>query len=258
MQRKLEIPGKTKPYLMAHRGNRVLCPENTIAAFQQSFRDGADILETDLHLSKDDKFICIHDATLDRTTDGSGRIEELSAAQIKKVSAFNQMEGFRKERVPLLEEIAAILPENVALALELKTDRFLDESVCEQLVIALQKAGVLERSIVLSFSLQRINAVRKVEKDMPIGLITMKKLSPPMEVDMVGPFFPILWVNPWYIRSAHKQGMLVCPLDPKPEPRLEKYLKHGCDAIITDNSAVTRKAIDAALGKIAPCRKEKR
>jgi glycerophosphoryl diester phosphodiesterase len=56
MQRKLEIPGRTKPYVMAHRGNRVQCPENTLVAFRQAFKDGADILETDLHLSKEGKF----------------------------------------------------------------------------------------------------------------------------------------------------------------------------------------------------------
>lgn len=243
MQRKLEIPGKKKPYVMAHRGNRAACPENTLAAFQRSFQDGADILETDLHLSKDGKFICIHDATLDRTTDGSGNIADLTSAEIKAVLAFNTMPGFEAEKVPLLEETAAILPQDVALALELKSDRFLEENICRQLVGELKNAGVLERTIVLSFSMQRILSVRKVAADMPIGLITMSKLTPPPQVDMVGPFFPLLWLNPAYIRSAHRQGILICPLDPTPEPRLKKYLRKGSDAIITDNSFVTCQAI---------------
>jgi len=250
MQRKLEIPGKTKPYVMAHRGNRVQCPENTLAAFRQAFQDGADILETDLHLSKDGEFICIHDGTLDRTTDRTGRIEYLTVAEIKKASAFNHMAGFEEERIPLLAETAAALPANVALALELKSDRFLDEAICRKLVTELNQAGVLERTIVLSFSMQRILTVRKVETDMPIGLITMKKLFPPQGMDMVGPFFPILWANPWYVRSAHQRGMLVCPLDPVPEPRLKHYLRIGCDAIITDNSAVTCQAVAELLPSI--------
>lgn len=243
MQRKLEIPGKKKPYVMAHRGNRAVCPENTLAAFQRSFQDGADILETDLHLSKDGKFICIHDATLDRTTDGSGNIADLTSTEIKAVSAFNNMPGFEAEKVPLLEETAAILPQDVAMALELKSDRFLEENICRQLVQELKNAGVLERTIVLSFSMQRILSVRKVAADMPIGLITMNKLTPPSQVDMVGPFFPLLWLNPAYIRSAHRQGILVCPLDPAPEPRLKRYLRKGSDAVITDNSFVTCQAV---------------
>ena len=74
---------KPKPLLMAHRGNRVLFPENTIAAFKQAFTDGADILETDLHLSSDDEFICIHDATVDRTTNGIGEVKDLSLKDLK-------------------------------------------------------------------------------------------------------------------------------------------------------------------------------
>ncbi len=72
--RSLHIPGKTKPYIMAHRGNRTACPENTLAAFRRAITDGADILETDLHLSADQVFVCIHDPTVDRTTDGSGAV----------------------------------------------------------------------------------------------------------------------------------------------------------------------------------------
>jgi len=249
MQRKLEIPGKKKPYLMAHRGNRTECPENTLVSFRHAFQDGADILETDLHLSKDGQFICIHDGTLDRTTDGSGKIADLTVAEIKSVSAFNHMTGFEQERIPLLAETAAILPRNVALALELKSDCFLEENICQQLVAELKNAGILDRTIVLSFSAPRVFAVRKVEKDMPVGLITMKKIFPPADVDMVGPFFPILWANPWYIHAAHRAGILVCPLDPVPEPRLAGYLKRGCDAIITDNPAITRKAMDTLLGQ---------
>ena len=69
---------RPKPLLMAHRGNRVLFPENTIAAFRQAINDRADILETDLHLSSDDEFICIHDASVDRTTNGVGEVNDLS------------------------------------------------------------------------------------------------------------------------------------------------------------------------------------
>ena len=57
---------------MAHRGNRAACPENTLASFRRAIADGADVLETDLWLSRDGAFVCIHDATLERTTDTIG------------------------------------------------------------------------------------------------------------------------------------------------------------------------------------------
>src|SRR5512143_2830398 len=83
----LALPGRTKPYGMAHRGNRTACPENTIAAFRRALEGGADVLETVLWLSPDGVFVCIHDATLDRTTDGKGPVEERTAAGLKALSA---------------------------------------------------------------------------------------------------------------------------------------------------------------------------
>ncbi|KPK88598.1 MAG: hypothetical protein AMJ88_18715, partial [Anaerolineae bacterium SM23_ 63] len=83
----LNLPGKPKPYVMAHRGNRVACPENTLAAFQRALDDGADILETDLRLSSEGVFVCIHDAKVDRTTNGSGAVSEMTLREIKTLSA---------------------------------------------------------------------------------------------------------------------------------------------------------------------------
>ena len=72
---------------MAHRGNKVAFPENTISAFQQAVQDGADLIETDLHLSADDVFMCIHDRTVNRTTDGSGAVAEMSLSELKTFNA---------------------------------------------------------------------------------------------------------------------------------------------------------------------------
>ena len=110
MMRELTLPGRTKPYVMAHRGNRVLCPENTLSSFSKAFEEGADILETDLHLSADGVFMCIHDATVDRTTDGSGPVSAKILAELKQLSASYGFKGFENERIPTLAETAAILP----------------------------------------------------------------------------------------------------------------------------------------------------
>ena len=112
---------------MAHRGNQQLCPENTLAAFHQAIIDGADIIETDLHLSSDGVFMCIHDETLERTTNGHGRVAEKSLKELKTFSACYEKPDFIKETIPTLQETGKLLPHDMALALELKTDRFLEE-----------------------------------------------------------------------------------------------------------------------------------
>lgn len=241
--RELTLPGRTKPYVMAHRGNRVLCPENTLAAFRQAFNEGADILETDLHLSADGVFMCIHDATVDRTTDGSGAVSAMTLSELKQLSASYGFQGFAEERVPTLAETAAILPPGVALALELKTDRFLEAEVCARLVTELREAGIFERSLVLSFSLPRLQAVKAVEPAIPIGWITMAKLCPGDIPEVLGPFWPAVFLNPFFVKRAQRRGQVVCPLDPTPDGRLWFYKWLRCDAVVTDNPGATLEAL---------------
>ena len=156
--RQLTLPGRPKPYVMAHRGNSAACPENTMAAFRRALADGADIIETDLHLTADGSFVCIHDGMVDRTTDGHGPVAALTLAQVKALSASYGRPEFAAERVPALAELCALLANEapgVALALELKTDRFLEPEVCRRLAAELEAAGLRDRTVVLSFHLAR-------------------------------------------------------------------------------------------------------
>jgi glycerophosphoryl diester phosphodiesterase len=239
----LSIPGRKKPYVMAHRGNNVLFPENTLAAFQQAFQDGADILETDLQISKDNHFICIHDGSIDRTTDGKGLVSDYSVEELKTFSAFYGREEFRSERIPLLSELAAILPTDVALALELKSDRFLEEKTCQQLIDLLTTTGIRERTFVISFSKERVLCVHRLAPDIPAGLISMSGFTPDPEMQIVGPFWPLLLLNPFYIRQVRKNNQIVCPLDPTPDKRLWIYSKMKVDAVLTDNPQKTCRLI---------------
>lgn len=239
----LGLPGKARPYLMAHRGNKVACPENTLVAFQRALDDGADIIETDLHLTVDGVFVCIHDATVDRTTNGSGAVASMTLAEIKELSAAYGRPEFVDERVPTLAELAAILPDSVALALELKTDRFLEPRVSLHLVRELERIGVCGRTVVLSFSFARLRSVRAVAPDIPVGWITLRRLWPRREPELLGPFWPLLLLNPAYVARAHRSNQLVCPLDPAPDKRLWLYRWLGCDAVLSDDPGATRRAL---------------
>lgn len=237
------LNGKTKPYVMAHRGNRVACPENTLAAFQRALADGADILETDLHLTADGHFVCIHDATVDRTTNGHGRVADMTLAELKGLSASYGRPEFQAECIPTLAEVAETLPTEAALALELKTDRFLEADVCRALISELEHAGIRGRTAVLSFSLPRLLSVQAVAPDIPIGWITIARLWPLARVQLMGPFWPALILNPLFVWIAHHYGQLICPLDPMPDSRLWLYCALGCDAVLTDNPEATCRAL---------------
>jgi len=239
----LVLHGRPKPYVMAHRGNRVACPENTLAAFRRAIADGADILETDLHLSADGVFVCIHDGSVDRTTDGHGAVATMTLAELKGLSAACGRPEFREERIPTLAELMATLPADVTLALELKSDRFLEAAVCHALASQLAQAGVRCRTAVLSFSWPRLSALHAAAPDIPTGWITLSRPWPPPGVQLLGPFWPLLLLNPLYVGIAHRRGQVVCPLDPSPDSRLWLYRSLRCDAVLTDNSESTCRAL---------------
>jgi len=241
MQRLAEtvLASREKPYLMAHRGNRKHCPENTLAAFRRALEEGADILETDLHLTCDGVFVCIHDATVDRTTDGTGAVADYSLEDLKQLSAGAGWKGFEDERIPTLAELAAILPADVVLALELKTDVFLEPDVCRRLQDELAQSGVDDRTMVISFSIERLRAVKRAAPGMLTGLISLSSLWPDSEPEFVGVFWPWLFLNPLFVRIAQRRGQFFCPLDPLPDGRLWWYRLLGCDSILSDDVGTT-------------------
>jgi glycerophosphoryl diester phosphodiesterase len=237
------LEGKKKPYIMAHRGNPTVCPENTLASFAQAIRDGADILETDLHLTRDGEFVCIHDATVDRTTDGTGPVAEKTLEELKKLRAGHGFESYSEERIPGLKEVIPLVPAHVALALELKTDSFLDPAVCRRLVDLLKDGRILERTFVISFSLPRIQAVKAMEPAILNGWITLSRKRPIKGPDLLGPAWPLLIRNPLYVFWAHLQGQAVCALDEQADSRLWLYRLLGCDAVLTNDSGKTARKL---------------
>lgn len=109
--------------LCAHRGDMSTHPENTLAAFHKAILHGAQMIEFDVQLSRDKIPVIMHDATVNRTTDGRGRISDLTLAEIRALDAGSWMGAeFAGERVPTLTEALRIMPANVWLNLHLKSE----------------------------------------------------------------------------------------------------------------------------------------
>ena len=110
-----------RPILLAHRGDLAHAPENTLPAFEQAIQKGADGVELDAKLTADGHVVVIHDSTVDRTTDGKGRVSSLTLEAIRKLDAgkwFN--EKFIGTKIPLLEEVFETIGREKLINIELK------------------------------------------------------------------------------------------------------------------------------------------
>lgn len=106
---------------VAHRGASGNYPENTLLAFQKALEIGVDEIELDLYFTKDEHLIVMHDSTVDRTTDGTGKIADLTLAEIKTLDVGSWFgEHFRGERVPTWDEALDLLQGKVHLNVHLK------------------------------------------------------------------------------------------------------------------------------------------
>lgn len=144
--------GRT-PQIIAHRGGAADEPENTLAAFRNAVRLRADWSELDVALSRDGQVMVIHDDTVDRTTNGHGRVEDMSFADLRRLDAG------RGERVPTLTESLAV--PGARYVVELKRSSRPD-ALADATVRAIHDAGMQGRVVVASFErdlLQRVHAL---------------------------------------------------------------------------------------------------
>ena len=159
------------PWVIAHRGASGHAPENTIAAFQRAIELGAGFIETDLHLTRDAKFVAIHDLTLERTTSGRGPVHNLTLAELRELDAGKWYDReFTGEKIPTLQEVLQFSRDNdVVFYLELKYD--VAWGMHHTLIAAIRQAENAARTIVISFDPSTVAAVRQTDPTIMVGLL---------------------------------------------------------------------------------------
>lgn len=239
---------RARPLVIAHQGVPVLKPSNTLESFALALEQGADVLETDLWLTRDDEIVLFHDDTLERMTDGQGRLDAQTLAQLKRLRTRTPAGALSGQAIPTLVELLSMTQGKVPLLLELKDPRFIQPAMARKLVDMLAVHDVLARAAVISFKPELVAAVRAAEPTLPVGYVTMNNLWPSRGVPLMGPFWPLLYLNPLYVWLAHRQGSIVAPLDPTPESRMGYYLRLGVDAVLADYPARVLRAIADKIG----------
>jgi glycerophosphoryl diester phosphodiesterase len=224
--------------VIAHRGASGHAPENTLAAFRKAVALGASFIETDLQLSRDSRFVAIHDDTVNRTTNGQGAVHDLTLAELRRLDAGSWFGSeFAGERIPTIEEILEFAKKNdVVFYLELKPGGSWGGE--HALIGALRESGEIPRTVVISFDAAIIDAVRKIEPTLMTGLLYDGHLEKPIERALeVGARQLAVrgdLVSPWILSEARKKDLQVVCWTVNHPAHMRLLMTAGVDGIMSD------------------------
>lgn len=233
------------PIPFAHRGGASEAPENTMPAFEHAVGLGYRYVETDVHVTADGVLLAFHDDVLDRVTDRSGTIAELTWSAVREA----KVDG--REPIPRLDELLAAWPE-----LRVNIDPKADGAV-DALVEVLRSAGAVDRVCVGAFSDARIARVRAALPGIctslgPIGALLLGQAAfGEAVVELADPcaqlpthFGETEVVTEALVAEAHRRGMHVHVWTIDDRLEMERLLDLGVDGIMTDRPAVLRDVLE--------------
>ena len=226
----ISVSGNSRPLFIAHRGANLEADENTLTAFEIAVRLGVDYIETDPRLTKDGFYVVHHDPTVDRMTDGKGKISEMT---LKEVQALRTKNG---EKIPTLDEVFRFaLENNIGVYLDTK-EKWLP--AIQKLVEQIKTSEMSDRVILGLWKQDHLKWVEEHHPEIntciswpwpPVSLRNLKKLN----ADWVGTLVP--FATQTMIQKAHKQGLKVITLEINDSQTILKKINAGIDAILTDN-----------------------
>ena len=235
--------GKFPVFTISHRGFSGAAPENTLAAFKKAIEVGSDMIELDVHLSKDGEVIVIHDDTLKRTTTGNGRVSDFNLQELRTLDA-GIWSGyqFRGEKIPTLKEVFELTRGKILLHIELKEEelgRYGLIDLTDRTLKEVERAGMLDQVLFGSFNLSAVDRVREKYPRLPVALIYNKPWSFPQDA-MGKRALSILScsgtvLNQANLSKAHEQGIKVFVWTLNTEAHIEHFLNIGVDGIITNH-----------------------
>ena len=257
----------SRPFVIAHQGGDGLWPGNTLYAFENAVNLGVDVLEMDAHITKDDHIVLMHDEEVDRTTDGTGVIEEMTLAELQQLDAAYRWSNdggktfpYRGQdiRVPTLEELFQKFSE-MRYVIEIKlTQNPIAKPLCE----LIRQHKMEDKVMIASFHDEAMQNFRKtcpeiatsasrteVQNFVILGKAFLSGFIAPQYQSIQPPYDPkesmnIPIMTERFIREAHAKNIKVEPWTVNDPELMKQYIQWGVDGIITDRPDLMIKALE--------------
>ena len=223
--------------IIGHRGARGLEPENTLLSYQTAMRLGADMIELDVHQTNDGHLVCIHDEKVDRTTDGTGLIAEMSLKELQ------QLDAGHNEHIPLLSEVLDLARDRISVNIELKVI-----DVEKQVIDMVQERDMKNEVIVSSFLHDTLQTIHTIDEEIKTAVLISKKQDDIVQYVenlhsvALNPLYKL--VTPDLISQIHEHQIKLYSWTINEPKLMTDFVKMGVDGIITDFPNIAIKTLD--------------
>lgn len=228
--------------VIAHRGFSGRAPENTLAAFSKAIEAGADMIELDVHESKDGELVVIHESDLRRTTNGSGRVGDLTLEELKRLDAGISFSAeFAGERIPTLSQALDLVRGHILLNIEIKFDVVKHDIVTEKVLALIHQWQMRDQVILSSFDPRALDHSRKVDPEVKTASLYNEQLhkgiSPVEIMEQVGSVAFNLrqdQVTSDAVAICHEHGRPVAAYTVNQPAQMRAMIELEVDALFTD------------------------
>ena len=233
------------PWIVAHRGYRQKYPENTLAAFKAAVEAGVSMIELDVNFSRDRKVVVIHDATLERTTDGHGAVSDNTMAELKKLDAGSWFDPrFADQHLPELSEVLDLVNGRARVNIEIKAHAYEHnhppDAIEKQVVELVKQKNMQDSVLISSFEIDILVQIASMQEPAAIALISKTPVSNRI-IEICTSLKVFSWhpdhliVTPRQVDMMHVAGLKVFPYNVDTYEDYVKMMKMKVDGVITDD-----------------------
>ncbi|MFW6148609.1 MAG: glycerophosphodiester phosphodiesterase [Atribacterota bacterium] len=226
-------------YILGHRGASGTAPENTESAFKKALQNGADGVELDIHLTKDKELVVIHDERVDRTTNGTGYVKDLTLREIKKLDAGSYFSPqFARERILTLGEALEIINDCKIINIEIKNNIIRYHNIEEKIINMIKQKKLEDKIICSSFNHYSIHKMKKLASEIKTGLLYLSTLYQPwvyakrIGAEAIHPYYFSVSLD--IIKGCHKNKIKVNVWTVDDRDMIKEMIKNQVDIIITN------------------------
>ncbi len=215
--------------IVGHRGAKNEAPENTFLGFDTAIKAGVTSLEIDVHKTADNHLVVIHDNTVDRTTNGQGKVTDY------KLKDLLELDAGQGQKIPILEDVFKYcINKNIYLFIESKVP-FIEQQIAD----LIGKYNTYKSCAVICFYHQFLKNIKEINNKITTGcLIHCAPIDPVSLVKNANSDFisiSIQTINPDFVSQCKKAGLKICVWNANTPESYEKMKQLGVDFICTDN-----------------------